>query len=64
MTTGDTSYNAQRAATRAAEAEHVKMLQWYAEQLAYTNVEALRVQLPNISQHTLRNLYKRYQELQ
>lgn len=63
MTAGNKAYNAQRTATRAADEEHAKMLQWYADKLEYSSVSSFRASMSSINSDVMKRLYKEYQEL-
>ena len=57
----DKTYNEQRARTRAADAVHAAMMDWYAEQLGVKRSE-LHVALVKLSSDRAKQLYQQYQE--
>lgn len=58
----NTSYNEQRARTRAADEAHRKMLCWYAEQLS-VEFKDVRTAIVSLSKERAKQLYQQYQEL-
>lgn len=54
-------YDAQRAATRAADAAHAEMMQWYADQLGVELKDSRRA-IASLAPSRAKELYKQYQE--
>jgi hypothetical protein len=55
------SYEAQRAATKQADAEHEQMLIWYAQAIGCDRSD-IKNQLVRLTKTRAKQLYKQYQE--
>ena len=57
----DHAYNAQRARTKANDAAHQEMMEWYAERLN-CSLDELRLKLVTTDKKTLKTMWKDYHD--